>query len=285
MIKRQLTLIATVLLLVCSTSVLGQGQQRFQRPFLATRGDTVTPSYEGWYPNEDGTITVSFGYYNRNSEEVVYIPIGPDNNITPENVVQAQPEYFQPRRHYGTFAVTVPADYNGEIWWNLNFRGEKISIPSNMTGNWKVDSMGPTIMGNFPPKVKYSSDGKQAIGPQGFVIGPLDARVGKPLSVDVWVEDDGVRRVRGDEKEEGKEVPPVANLDLIKYRGPGNISFEKQRLEYFDAEGFETPKTIVATFDTPGEYRIRALATDASGVRGDEQCCWTNTFIDVTVTP
>ena len=44
-------------------------------------GQTVTPAYEGWYPNEDGTFTLSFGYFNRNKEEILEIPVGPNNFI------------------------------------------------------------------------------------------------------------------------------------------------------------------------------------------------------------
>ena len=42
-------------------------------------GLTVTPAYEGWYENADGTFSLSFGYYNRNFEEIVDIPVGPGN--------------------------------------------------------------------------------------------------------------------------------------------------------------------------------------------------------------
>ena len=44
-------------------------------------GQTVTPAYEGWYENEDGDIELSFGFYNRNSEEVLDIPVGATNRI------------------------------------------------------------------------------------------------------------------------------------------------------------------------------------------------------------
>src|SRR6185295_6923193 len=30
-------------------------------------GQTVTPAFEGWYRNSDGTFSISFGYYNRNA--------------------------------------------------------------------------------------------------------------------------------------------------------------------------------------------------------------------------
>lgn len=292
---RHVALFSAAVLVVASTAATAQGLQRFQRPLLQTKGDTVTPSYEGWYPNEDGTISVSYGYYNRNSEELVTIPIGPDNQImmgTEGNLVplasdQPQPEVFQPRRHYGAFAVTIPQDYSGELWWTLNIRGEKVSIPSNLTGDWKIDARGPTIMGNTPPTVRFSANGKSSLGPQGEVVGPFTVKVNEPLSVNVWVEDDGVRRERPDQRQEGenKELA-AANLDFILYRGPvGAVTFEKSRLEFFASEGFDQPKAMVARFSEPGQYRIRALASDASGIRGDEQCCWTNTYIDVTVSP
>ena len=44
--------------------------------------------------------------------------------------------------------------------------------------------------------------------------------------------------------------------------------------------------TTAATFDAPGDYVLRVRANDASGVSGagHAQCCWTNGFVNVTVT-
>ena len=56
-------------------SVPGIAQQQPLSPVRET-GQTVTPAFEGSYPNGDGTFSVSFGYFNRNSKEVVEIPIG-----------------------------------------------------------------------------------------------------------------------------------------------------------------------------------------------------------------
>ena len=74
-------------------------------------GQTVTPAFEGWYRNADGTYSLSFGYYNRNSEEALDIPVGPNNYVVPGDQNQGQPTHFEPRRHWGVFAVTVPADF------------------------------------------------------------------------------------------------------------------------------------------------------------------------------
>src|SRR5438874_9503842 len=78
---------------------------------VKSAGQTVTPAFEGWYKNADGSYSISFGYYNRNSEEAVDIPIGPNNFIEPGNQNQGQPTHFEPRRHWGVFAVKVPADF------------------------------------------------------------------------------------------------------------------------------------------------------------------------------
>ena len=76
----------------------------------APNGQTVTPAFEGWYRNADGTYSISFGYYNRNTTEVVSVPIGPDNFVSPGNPNQGQPAFLYPRRNWGVFAVKVPAD-------------------------------------------------------------------------------------------------------------------------------------------------------------------------------
>src|SRR5580765_3331303 len=58
------------------------------------RGTSVTPAYEGWYENPDGTFSMLLGYYNRNAKQTFDIPIGPNNKIEPGNVDQGQPTHF-----------------------------------------------------------------------------------------------------------------------------------------------------------------------------------------------
>ena len=73
------------------------GAQR-QRPLspLPPDGLRVAPFFDGWYANPDGTITFSFGYSNLNREEVVEIPLGPDNFIEPKEYDGRQPTSFPP---------------------------------------------------------------------------------------------------------------------------------------------------------------------------------------------
>ncbi len=50
----------------------------------AANGQTATPAFEGWYRNPDGTYSISFGYYNRNTTEVLSMPIGPTTSSVRE---------------------------------------------------------------------------------------------------------------------------------------------------------------------------------------------------------
>ena len=64
-----------------------------QLPFTTQKssGQSVTPAYEGWYRNADGTFTLSFGYFNRNTTEIIEVPIGAQNFVSPGAQNQGQP--------------------------------------------------------------------------------------------------------------------------------------------------------------------------------------------------
>ena len=70
-------------------------------PIAAPRGQSVTPAFEGWYQNPDGTFNLSWGYMNRNYEERLDIPVGPGNRLEPGPPDQGQPTHFLPRRQTG----------------------------------------------------------------------------------------------------------------------------------------------------------------------------------------
>ena len=44
-----------------------------------TRGQNISPAYEGWEQASDGSKYFLFGYMNRNWEEEIDVPVGPDN--------------------------------------------------------------------------------------------------------------------------------------------------------------------------------------------------------------
>src|SRR5215210_276960 len=76
-----------------------------------SRGQNVSPAFEGWEQNADGSFNFLFGYMNRNWEEEIDVPIGPENMLEPGNPDQAQPTHFLPRRNRFVFKVRVPADF------------------------------------------------------------------------------------------------------------------------------------------------------------------------------
>ena len=50
-----------------------------------SRGQTASPAFEGWEQNEDGTFNFVFGYMNRNWDEELIVPIGPDTYFSPRD--------------------------------------------------------------------------------------------------------------------------------------------------------------------------------------------------------
>lgn len=241
-------------------------------------GLTVTPAFEGWYPNADGTFSLSFGYYNRNFQEVVDIPVGPDNHIAPATLDGQQPTRFHPRRHWGVFAVVVPADFGEqEVVWTIDFRGEKYAIPGSLHTDWQIDALeGEAGSGNTPPVIAFSEGGAEGAGPGGIWSGPIEAGAGMPVSIAVWARDDG----RGAFARQGE--PQVA-LTWFKHQGPGDVAFSEASGTVPVSGG---TMMITATFAEPGSYVLRVRANDASGVSGagHAQCCWSNGFLRVNVT-
>jgi hypothetical protein len=268
---------------LCTAAVAGLGAQL---PFSVARasGQTVTPAFEGWYSNPDGTFSLSFGYLNRNAEEVVNVPIGPDNFISPGPQNQGQPTEFQPRRHWGVFAVKVPANFGkGEVVWTLRHRGETFAIPGRLHPNWQIDALeGEASSGNTPPVLRFGADGPEARGPLGSTHGPMSATAGTPLALSVWVKDDGRGATAARGTGAGRGAGPMVSLAFFKHQGPGTVTFDPATGRGA-AAGADVRTS--ATFSAPGEYVVRVRANDASGVAnaGHAQCCWTNAFVKVAV--
>lgn len=245
-------------------------------------GQTVSPVYEGWYRNPDGTFTLSFGYFNRNNSEVLEIPVGPDNFISPGDRNQGQPTQFHPRRHWGVFGVKVPADFGKkEVLWTLKVRGASYAIPGMLHENWQIDALeGEAGSNNTPPVVKFGETGAEGRGPFGVTAGPLTATAGQPLAISVWASDDG--RAPAAAAARGRGAAPQVQLAWFKHQGPGDVKFAPATGR---AAASGEQVTTQATFAAPGSYIVRVRANDSSGVSGagHAQCCWTNGFVKVNV--
>ena len=243
-------------------------------------GHTVTPAYEGWYRNPDGTFTLSFGYYNRNSAEVVEVPAGPSNFVSPGAQNQGQPTTFQPDRHWGVFGIKVPANFGQkEVVWTLTFRGQTYAIPGMLHPNWQIDALeGEAGSGNTPPVLRFAESGPEGSGPLGITSPPVNGRVGQAVPLSVWVKDDG-RGASG--LTAGRGSAPPITLAWFKHQGPGAVEFQPST-----GRGVHTGSQVTtsATFHAPGDYIVRVRANDSSVAgAGHAQCCWSNGFVKVTV--
>ena len=252
-------------------------ETRLDAPRPHARGQSVTPSFEGWYPNPDGSFSLVFGYLNRNYEERLDIPIGPDNRMEPGPADRGQPTHFLPRRQTGVFAVVVPADFGQqELTWSLTAHGQTIAIPGHLRREWRIDALEEVTNGNTPPVLRFAPDGEAGQGPGGVAARARTAP-SQPLALAVWTSDDGISRARGG-------MPWQRGVGWSKYRGPGPVVFSDPQ-PALDAAG---GGTTTATFEAPGEYVLRVLVWDESGgqravMAGGFFCCWTNGYVTVEV--
>lgn len=154
------------------------------------RGASITPAFEGWYQNDDGTFSLLVGYFNRNKSEALDIPAGPDNRVEPGDVDQGQPTYFQTGRQWGMFVIKVPKDFGTKILtWTIVSNGESQSIPLGLTKGYTITPFLEAGMGNRPPVFTFAPGGTKFTGPPTVVATTLSATVNQPVAIDVWVED------------------------------------------------------------------------------------------------
>ena len=261
--------------------------QQIPLPPRSTSGLTVTPAFEGWYQNDDGTYSLSFGYFNRNSDEIIEIPVGSDNMIEPADLAQNQPTRFEEGRHWGTFAVRIPGDFGDQlVTWTLKVRGKTFMVPGHLRPEYAIDALGGGAHGNTPPVLRFEGGGPEVIGPgaSGFVFGPLHTSVGEPVEITLYADDAGTGpSIGGFGGFGGGANRTLATLTWFKHQGPGEVTFAEASHRVRDAE---VAAVNSVTFGAPGEYVIRIRATD-SGVStsGHAQCCWSNGFVAVSINP
>lgn len=166
-----------------------------------TSGQNVAPGYEGWEEDPDGTKFFVFGYMNRNWEEEIDVPVGPDNGFSPGKADLGQPTHFLPRRNRFIFRVKVPATFTekDEIVWTLTTNGRTEKAWASIRVDYKLDDVvkasetGALGAGSSSPEIRSNK------APIVTVVGErtLRARVGVPLTLTSTVTDDGIPKRRG----------------------------------------------------------------------------------------
>lgn len=272
--------------LLVTAALLAAGSVAIAQLPMSSRprsGAGVIPVFEGWYTNPDGTLMLSFGYFNRNTEETLTVPLGEDNRFEGGEPDRGQPTVFLSGRHWGVFGVRVAPDMgDGKVYWTLNTRGESHTVPGHLDRGYYLDAIeGEAGIGNTPPVLRFAPGGPPSQGPGGNFGPSLTARVGAQVSLSIRADDDW----RFEPYWHRGRDPDSLTLTWQKYRGPGIVSFDRASVEI--ARGSDGVATTAASFDEAGEYVVRVLANDVSGTysAGAAQCCWTNAYVRVTVSP
>jgi hypothetical protein len=243
------------------------------------RGASVTPAFEGWYQNADGTYMLLVGYFNRNKVETLDIPVGPNNKIEPGPIDQGQPTHFQVGRQWGVFAIKVPKDFGTKtVTWTITANGETQSIPLTLNRNYPIEPFEEKGMGNKPPVFTFG--GTTYTGPPTAVAATLSGGVGEPVPLTLGVSDPKQTKP-GSEARAARGGGIVATVSFHKFRGPGTVTFDPGRITV-KTQGESV--TTNARFSAPGDYLVRVQGNDESGEGGAGfQCCWSNTYVKVTI--
>ncbi len=280
-----------------------------------SRGQSVSPAYEGWEKNPDGSFNLLFGYMNSNWEEEINVPVGPENNITPGGPDQGQPTHFYPRRNRFVFRVRVPANFGEqELVWTLTTHGKTVKAYGSLRLDSLIDNMvltsetgaigagvsNPEIRANKPPVLEAAGDRMRTV------------KLGETLTLSAHVTDDGVpkHRARGafltdrgdGEVHDIRMIPPkqvtvgsATGLWVACYmfRGPGKVTFSPDQPKTWEdtraganaqwAPLWQPPTPppdgnwkVQVMFDEPGTYILRWHASDGA--------LWDDEDITVTVT-
>ena len=121
-------------------------------------GTGITPSYEGWYDNPDGSHNFLVGYLNRNRAQEMDVPIGPNNKIEPGGPDLGQPTHFRPGRQTGTFVITVPKSFTPQqrLTWTVTINGQTNAIPLRLNPDYNISPLKDSAVANTPPLIRFA---------------------------------------------------------------------------------------------------------------------------------
>jgi len=170
------------------------------------RGEALFPAVEGWFRNPDGSAGMLVGYFNRNKEQVLDVPIGPNNRIDPGGPDQGQPTHFLTGRNWGVFAITVPKDFGTKkLIWTLVANGQKSEVNIWLNPPYFVDPLLNRANGNTPPVIRFSAQGPELQGPPKGIAHTLTGTAGQPVELTLWAND---KPATYDGAADGRNAPP-----------------------------------------------------------------------------
>jgi hypothetical protein len=227
------------------------------------RGQDVSPTFDGWESNPDGTFSLYFGYYNRNSDEEIDVPLGPENNFDLGNGDQGQPTHFYPGRRWFVFKVIVPKDWpkDKRVVWTLTNRGRTNLSKGWLQPEWEIDQLLISKNAISDPFLRAANTNPSPDNKAPVITGGPAQTITLPAAVSlrVTVTDDGLPKPGPGDR--GGKVEGV-QVRWILYRGPGKAQFDPDLSPAVYGKPL-TSETRVS-FSAPGNYRIRAIATDGA---------------------
>ena len=100
----------------------------------------------------------------------------------------------------------------------------------------------------------------------------MTTSVGEPLEIPVWVNSG-----------ETLYPEPESWLYWMHYQGPGDVIFSEDEVQVSLTDG-EGIGTTSVTFGAPGEYVLNVQSIETLRNSFEYHCCWTNGWVEVTVT-
>ena len=303
-------------ILLALVSVSSQAQQPRFLSLAPPEGLPIVPLMEGWIANADGTRSFSFGYLNRN-KVAVEIPLGGANFMDPAEYGGMQPTYFSSGRHTGVFSVTVPADkIDNEVWWNIKTDDQEVlKVPGRIgRAGYELDFILPRPEGALQPLAGFGENSDISSGLLASVRDyPDSVTAGSEILLTVRVKDPSVR---DSNDPRFADILPVG-VTFNKYQGHGAVTFTRHpdNVSNIDSEeqakepsvlcqgctlvvnqdgpsvvsvpGGDGLARVYASFSEPGNYIIHAKVDNFSAPDSSNtnQCCWTNVYQRINVTP
>lgn len=246
-------------------------EQTWSAEVIRPRGQPVVPLFDGWFPNDDGTRTLCFGYFNLNTEQSLDIPLGELNHLSHSEFNALLPTHFEPlpprfRRRFCAFSVTVEEDFGRDdtILWTLTSAGQTLEVPGHIKPAYVLDEPASDGRGDLAPLVRLSPDGAGVRGRRGVhSTAKIETRVDETLILKAWIE-------HPDEQ---------VWVGWSQHSGPGNVDFDFAQSEVFVAQ---SPAAVSARFDTPGDYVVRMQTIDDTSAF-EFYCCHSNAYFHITV--
>jgi hypothetical protein len=214
-----------------------------------------------------------FGYLNRNTQEEVNIPLGPENNIDLGSGDQGQPTHFYPGRRWWVFKVVVPNDWpvDKRLIWTLTNRARTNQAKAWLLPEWEADKLlisadGASdrflmVLGRPIAEAIHEGDVAPVLTPAP----PQTVTLPATAKLAMTAHDDGIPHPRaGDRMADGTVRGALEGVRIrwILYRGPGRVKFEPEVSPAVHGKPLTAQTTV--TFSAPGDYRIRAIASDGA---------------------